>query len=420
MKIRKIEANHFKSLRGFSLEMEGFTCLIGPNCAGKSTILQFVSFLVQLVRGDLVGWLERRSWQKEELFYSGSLGARLVDSEQIEEIKRAAEEQIEEIKRIAGEQPKAFPPTLLPEQLISFGVEIENESKECFCWRGKFDLPRLACTEETIQTPSATLRMREGKLSIQSNVESIHLETDVVFSFQGSVLSQIPEERLPSSIRDLKDFLTSIQTIDLLDLESLRRHDEKSESSGAARRNLPQLLEELGKDKREQITQQLKQAFSHVSGLRVVVSHAEKKHFLLEEEYGEEKFETEARQISDGMLRIIAILAELQSDAKVLLFDEIENGISPEIMDFLMGVLQSSPIQLITTTHSPLILNYLDDDIARASVVYVYKAGEGKTKVRLFFGIPSMAKKLDFMGPGEVFADTALSQLSQELESSAR
>ena len=126
---------------------------------------------------------------------------------------------------------------------------------------------------------------------------------------------------------------------------------------------------------------------------------------------------TEARHINDGMLRLIAILAELATPNRFLLFDEIENGINPELVEFLIDKLVNATQQVLVTTHSPMILNYLEDDIARAGVIYLYKTSQGFTQSIPFFSIPSLAEKLTVMGPGEAFVDTKLSELDQEIQS---
>ncbi len=71
--------------------------------------------------------------------------------------------------------------------------------------------------------------------------------------------------------------------------------------------------------------------------------------------------------------------------------------------------------QVLVTTHSALILNYLSDDVARSGVMYLYKTRDGATHAVPFFSIPSLAKKLTVMGPGEAFADTNLTRLEDEI-----
>ena len=65
MRIKSIEANNFKSLVDFRIELAQFNCLIGLNGSGKSTVLQFIDFVSQLVRGDMKGWLNERKWNHQ-------------------------------------------------------------------------------------------------------------------------------------------------------------------------------------------------------------------------------------------------------------------------------------------------------------------------------------------------------------------
>jgi len=124
---------------------------------------------------------------------------------------------------------------------------------------------------------------------------------------------------------------------------------------------------------------------------------------------------TEARHINDGMLRLMAVLAELQTDHQFVLFDEIENGVNPELVEFLLDALVSASQQVLVTTHSPMILNYLEDDVAEEGVLYLYKTLQGSTQAIPFFSISSLKRKLSVMGPGEVFVDTDLTRLYEEI-----
>ncbi len=67
MQIRYINVSNFKSLMDFQLSLHDFNCLIGLNGAGKSTVLQFLDFLAQQVKGDLDEWLEERSWGASDI-----------------------------------------------------------------------------------------------------------------------------------------------------------------------------------------------------------------------------------------------------------------------------------------------------------------------------------------------------------------
>jgi hypothetical protein len=82
----------------------------------------------------------------------------------------------------------------------------------------------------------------------------------------------------------------------------------------------------------------------------------------------------------------------------------------------MLGYLVNIDKQVMVTTHSPMILNYLEDGVAKAGVQYIYKLDNGQTQAIPFFEIPSLAKKLSVMGPGEAFVDTQLSQLIDEIQ----
>ena len=123
------------------------------------------------------------------------------------------------------------------------------------------------------------------------------------------------------------------------------------------------------------------------------------------------KLVTGVRHINDGLLRLLTILSQEFTDNDFILFDEIENGVNPEITEDLVDALVKSSKQMMVTTHSPMILNYLEDEQAIKSVIFVYKNKQGMTRSIPFFEIPSMKEKLSVMGPGEVFVDTELGKL---------
>lgn len=71
------------------------------------------------------------------------------------------------------------------------------------------------------------------------------------------------------------------------------------------------------------------------------------------------QIEVGAKHLSDGLLRLMSILAQTSANSNVLLFDEIENGINPEFIEILVELLMKIDTQVIVTTHSPLFLNFI-------------------------------------------------------------
>jgi len=186
--------------------------------------------------------------------------------------------------------------------------------------------------------------------------------------------------------------------------------------TGHGGRRLPLLLEQLGDEGRKKIAELLRKVHSRLATVGTKLLPSGDSLLEIQEVFEGKTLVTEAGHINDGLLRVIALLAELQAGPGLLLFDEIENGVNPELVDFVISQLVSSGPQIMVTTHSPLILNYLTDEVAMSGVIYLYKTPQGFTRSIPFFSIPSIAKKLTVMGPGEAFVDTSLTELDEEIE----
>ena len=224
------------------------------------------------------------------------------------------------------------------------------------------------------------------------------------------------ENKFEEGLLKLKNFIKEITSLDLLSPQALRqksRNDGKE--LGLSGEYLTTFLYALKEDKKDMLFNQLKKCYPNILSFELTRSRNGWKKLEVIEQFGNSKITTEARHLNDGFLRLIALLAQLFTSKDFLLFDEIENGINPELVEFLINSIMKSSHQILVTTHSPLILNYIEDEMAKKSIKYIYKTKNGFTKIINFFDIPSMAKKLDVMGAGEVYADTNLSRLYEEI-----
>jgi predicted ATPase len=185
---------------------------------------------------------------------------------------------------------------------------------------------------------------------------------------------------------------------------------------GLGGEKLAAFIHESGKDGKAKLQQHLAKVYTQLESIETRSLPSGFKELEIVERFGKQKIKSSARQMNDGLLRLMAILSQIESAKPFLLFDEIENGINPELIEFLIDRLVNATTQVLVTTHSPMILNYMEDEIAVAGIVYLYKNNQGITRSIKLFDIPSMAEKLKFMGPGEVFADTDLTNLYQEID----
>ncbi|MDF5457768.1 AAA family ATPase [Vibrio parahaemolyticus] len=365
-----IKANNFKSLVDFSLPFSKFNCLVGLNGSGKSTVLQFIDFLSQQVSGDIDEWLESRQWN-----------ARDLNS------------------------------TLTPKSNITFMVEL-SYSDNPVIWEGSFNRTELYCTAEKITWGGKVLlNVADGKFSLPAE----GLQAPITFDYQGSILSQLRENQLPKELVAFKTFFNELNALDMLSPEMLRDQHISGKTLGAGGKMLSSFISNMTKEEKANLVATLKELYpSLVKVDATVQKSAGTVRLEIEEKFGEKIIKTEARHINDGLLRFMAIFAQLTKKQSALLLDEIENGVNPELIEKLVDSLVEANTQVIVTTHSPMILNYMEDDVAKKGVVYLYKNKAGATQAIRLFDIPSMQRKLKFMGPGEAYEDTILENLAPE------
>ena len=364
--ITSIWIDNFKSLVDFKIELAEFNCVVGLNGAGKSTLLHALDFISQLMVGDISGWLESRDWK------SSDLNSKLTRKSNID-----------------------------------FKIELTLDGQQVL-WSGSFNRSSLSCTKETIsQNGEKVLVVEDGGYSLGA------VRHDIAFKYQGSILSALKEQQiwLP-----LKQAILNIRSLDLISPELLRSRTRSAGGKlGLGGEKLSAYIHEAGEAVKHQLTEELKTVYPQLDSIVTKSLNAGWKQLEIHERFGNKKLSSTARHANDGLLRLMAIMLQLQIGNAFLLFDEIENGINPELIEYLIDHLVKSPDQILVTTHSPMILNFMEDDVAKAGVHYLYKTQEGYTRSIRLFDIPSLAKKLEFMGPGEAFIDTNLIQLYKEI-----
>lgn len=400
--IKFIWIDNFKSLVDFELELSKFSCLVGLNGSGKSTVLQAMDFLSQLMVGSLDDWLKERQWESVDLNSK-----------------------------------------LTPKSNIDFKVVIDSVWGE-LTWGGSINRRSLRCTQELItHEGDILLSVADGQCRIrQLSTEFLDQENKlfseplsssfrnsyedknsfvyfpIVFNYEGSILSQLKDNQSNILLQTLKESILQIRSLDLLSPELLRSRTKLSSGKlGLGGQHLSAFIHESGKEGKDNLKRLLGDVYEQLVSIETRSLRSGWKQLEITEQYSGQTLKSTARHINDGLLRLMAVFAQLEGNNAFLIFDEIENGINSELIEFLIDHLVEADHQVLVTTHSPMILNFLEDEVALDAVIYLYKNQQGFTRSIKFFDIPSMAKKLQFMGVGEVFVDTDLTLLYQEIES---
>jgi predicted ATPase len=343
--------------------------VVGLNGSGKSTLLQALDFVSQLMVGDIDEWLKQRHWENADLNSK-----------------------------------------LTKKSNIDFEVELDMAGKSVV-WSGSFNRSSLSCTKEQItENGEKILSVEDAGYTFDGR------RHEIVFDYQGSLLSRLKENQQGNTLRMVKEQILNIRSLDLISPELLRSQSRESGGKlGLGGEKLSAFIHESGSDAKAKLKQELVKVYPQLDSIVTKSLRSGWKQLEVNEHYGDRRLTSTARHVNDGMLRLMAILLQLDIGRAFLLFDEIENGINPELIEYLIDHLVNSKDQVLVTTHSPMILNYMEDEVARKGVHYLYKTKSGFTQSIKLFDIPSMAKKLDFMGPGEAFIDTDLTQLYVEI-----
>lgn len=287
--ITKIEVAGFRSLNNFSMDLAKFTCLVGRNDSGKTSILRFMEFLSGLLQGETSS-------------------------------------------------------DLILTETVRFRIDF-NEGH----WLCRYDPLQKKCEFERWSFPNCLLEVRNDTSTIYNAGSDSHkLKTcccgqkyrDIIFEYKGSIVSTLKPSLLPPTVLGCKKLFT--------------------------------------------FTNAVSPEFRYSSTSR----------------------------IPSGL----SVMYDLTTTPPLKMYDEIENGIAIDLMERVANAITTTQKQVIVTTHSPLFLNYLNDDTAKKGVVFVYKDKSGNTHAAPFFSIPSLAEKLTVMGPGEAFADTDLLKLIDEIK----
>ena len=117
-----------------------------------------------------------------------------------------------------------------------------------------------------------------------------------------------------------------------------------------------------------------------------------------------------ARSISDGTLRFLGTLLALRTakPGEIFLIEEIEEGLHPTrirlLMEFLEAAVREQEIQVIATTHSPTVLQWLSPETLRDVIVFGRVPDHEGTLMRRLGDLPHFDEVVQRKGIEELFS----------------
>ncbi len=116
-----------------------------------------------------------------------------------------------------------------------------------------------------------------------------------------------------------------------------------------------------------------------------------------------------ARSISDGTLHFLGMLLALRTaePGSVILIEDIEAGLHPTrirlLVEYLEAVTRERQIQVIATTHSPVVLQWLSDESLRNAIVFGRVPDHEGTIMRRLGDLPHFNEVVERTGIEEMF-----------------
>lgn len=115
------------------------------------------------------------------------------------------------------------------------------------------------------------------------------------------------------------------------------------------------------------------------------------------------------RSASDGTLRFLGTLLALRTaePGSVILMEDIETGLHPTrirlLVEYLQAVARERRLQIIATTHSPTVLEWLDDETLRSVIVFGRVPEQKGTLMRRLGDLPHFPEVVERKGIEELF-----------------
>ncbi|MEA5605077.1 AAA family ATPase [Nostoc sp. UHCC 0252] len=388
--LKQLILENWKSFRYAELPLDPLTVLIGTNASGKSNVVEALEFLQRIARGENIeaalagdktlpsirGGVEWAAKNGENEFTLKMLVAdRDSKTDYLYRITLQTRPTIHSLTEritIYQDDHEYFP--------IEFGLSGENFSaRSSLLNRSDFSgLPLYFIESNFLSEPSK----KEVYQSNYFKKNSINIINNIILPTIKNILVL---NLVPYKMRDYS------------------RLSENLESDGS---NIAGVLAALDGEQKAQVESTLSAYMKHFPEGDIKRVFAEPVGRLKTDAmlYCEEEWKPgemtliDARTMSDGTLRFIAILTALltRPEGSQLVIEEIDNGLHPSRAELLVRILreigQKRKIDILLTTHNPALLDALGPEIVPFVVVAHRDSETGESKLTLLEDIDNFSK----------------------------
>ncbi len=342
--------------------------LIGPNGCGKSSLLQAIDFLKAFFRTSVEVYLQERGWNYSDL-------PNLRQTSKV--IRWELKAQLDDEQGVnTGEYH--YTVALQPRKHLGIG-------EEKFLWK-----PPEGGEQILLDRKGRRVRIFNRTTNEMEYFNAIGLPASAMSQMEGSQ----DRKKYPELLR-FRHWIERFRYFLIWDPKVLRNPDRgKHDELGASGEHLASLVGRLRDEKPEafqKLVKRLRRLFPTLTDISVSGRGWGWRGIRLTEGNGQ-SITFNSRQMSDGVLRLLAITSLLYIDniPSVICLEEPENGVHPqlvrEVVQILRELTQRKPpnrCQVFLTTHSPYILDEFFDHPEQVYCLDRSRPLEGASVLRL-------------------------------------
>ena len=416
MMLKKLILENWKSFRYAELPLDPLTVLIGTNASGKSNVVEALEFLQRIANGEHIEAALAGDKTLSSIRGGVELAARKGENEF-------------SLKLLVGDEEKDYLYNIILRK--GEGVYLKQESIETDDFKNHTYVPEsifVINPVSQIYSSKPTLPNYQG-----SNLDrSKYLDNYLDILAIDNIENKDKRQKMLDEINEKRDFgenhlqkiidnviLPTIKNIHILNpipltMRNYSRLSENIESDGS---NIAGVLAALPEEQKAKVESNLSYYIQDLPEGDIKKVWAEKVGrlgtdamlYCQEEWKPGEITEIDARSMSDGILRFLAILTALltRPEGSQIVIEEIDNGLHPSRAALLVKILKEigtkRNIDILLTTHNPALLDAFGSEIVPFVVVAHRDSETGESKLTLLEDIDNFPK---------LFASYSLGQMT--------
>ena len=364
---------NFKNLVdiGDNFKPQPLNVIIGPNGCGKSSLLQAIDFLRAFFMSSVEVYLKEKGWDFRDLPNLRQTG---------KTIEWTVTAKLEADESGVGGGLYEYSIQLSPKRYLGIG-----EEKLIYTAHDKH-------RETLLDRDGRRVQIENRKTGIKEESRLLRYPASIITGFD-----PVDDKAKYPELLHFRKWVEQFRYFLIWDPKILRRSDRgKHEELGPSGEHLAPLLgllRQRSPAKFERFLKRIRRLFPNVTDISVTGGKTWGWHTIrLHERNGHQDISFNSQHMSDGVLRLLAVMNLLYLDhlPSLIMFEEPENGVHPQLVREVVQVLREltqrktpNRTQVILTTHSPYVLDEFYDHPEQVFVMERPQPQSGASLIQL-------------------------------------